>query len=333
MANADDEVEYERVTQALQAVESRVIRIRHHEAELHGELSAARRRAPASADPMTLAQEEQATEEAWCHAREVGEELGEARAALVRRRAQEKSGGGPGVVEALRVALQAAERREAEMAAEVLEVRSKTAAPSRGLEPLEAQVASLEEQFRDRSRALDSAEVRVQALELAQEAAGRRSGLASAARRAALRERIVVLEQEVTAQKNSLSRGNMPGDLRSAFQHGLDTGVNFGADQTRASRTSPTRGRTSQSPLRGLGSNGRVLKNDMQVESLRRQVQSLEQELDHKEDVILKLDNLASQRANAVGTGLSTTLSTVGGTLSSGRSLQAGGLLAHRPAT
>ncbi|CAK0804686.1 unnamed protein product, partial [Prorocentrum cordatum] len=60
---------------------------------------------------------------AWHAARELAAELGEARAALARRRALERSGSGEAAVASLRAVLRDAEGREARSAGELAEVR------------------------------------------------------------------------------------------------------------------------------------------------------------------------------------------------------------------
>ncbi|CAK0804687.1 unnamed protein product, partial [Prorocentrum cordatum] len=68
---------------------------------------------------------------AWHAARELAAELGEARAALARRRALERSGSGEAAVASLRAVLRDAEGREARSAGELAEVRRRAQARGR----------------------------------------------------------------------------------------------------------------------------------------------------------------------------------------------------------
>mmetsp|Transcript_85735 Transcript_85735/g.239704 ORF Transcript_85735/g.239704 Transcript_85735/m.239704 type:complete len:823 (+) Transcript_85735:105-2573(+) len=110
-----DEAKILRVTAELHQVEARTAAIRQHEATLQMELRASSSgMAAARGGHDMVAEEELSAEDAWREARELGAELGEARAALVRRRAEETSGIGDSVVAALRLALHDAQLRESE---------------------------------------------------------------------------------------------------------------------------------------------------------------------------------------------------------------------------
>merc|ERR1712187_232870 len=122
--NEVDEVELWRVTLALQAVETRTAALRQREVECQEELRlAVNVKAPGarSSDAQAVANEESIAESSWRQARSVGAELGEANAALARRRAQEQHGnrGGESVVAALEAVLQDAEEREASSCGEL----------------------------------------------------------------------------------------------------------------------------------------------------------------------------------------------------------------------
>jgi len=155
-------------------------------------LASARRCEASPVEAGDLSEEELLVDAAWRRAREVGAELGEAHAALQRRRAQDRSTGGNDVVAALQTALRDAEQREARRCAELAEVcdrltaslaeqqrlqqrvaeapvsgvgalsgRASRPGVSRRLDVLEAKSAALEEEHHMRSRALMAAEAQV----------------------------------------------------------------------------------------------------------------------------------------------------------------------------
>lgn len=202
-ATAAEEAELGQQGDALRSVEARVAGVKYRHAELEDELRAAlasdgNRQRNVGADAI---EEESAAEASWRHAREIGAELGEARAALVRRRAQEQSGNGENVVSALREALQIEEKAEAESSFELDEVRNRILAGmeekdmppghdglSRGggsslrgpgvhlYDALEARVSALEDEFKARSRALLRAEERLRDMEASQPGSSPASG-------------------------------------------------------------------------------------------------------------------------------------------------------------
>merc|ERR1711920_96792 len=142
----------------------------------------------------SAAEEEFIAEASWKRAREFAAELGEAHAALARRRAQEEHGGGDNVVTALQELLQDAEEREALSCAELAAACDRLAASQaeqhhlrrrandasrkkydeRGkgslattsrLDALENEVASLEDESRARSKMLAIAEAQLAELQ------------------------------------------------------------------------------------------------------------------------------------------------------------------------
>jgi hypothetical protein len=111
-SNAQDERELVKTAATIRQVEERVAMMQRREAMVQQEL----REAQAESEGSGLF---------WQRAREVASELGDAQAALVRRRAQEQSTtGSDGVVVLLRAALQDAEDRETRTAAELQELQS-----------------------------------------------------------------------------------------------------------------------------------------------------------------------------------------------------------------
>jgi len=126
----------------LQTAEARTAGARLREVELQSELSAALAMRRCQPNGVTGHDQEIVAAAAWRRARELAAELGEAQAALARRRATETSlvgptgngggGGGDipggGVVGALRAALQDAEVREARSCAELAEATDSVAA-------------------------------------------------------------------------------------------------------------------------------------------------------------------------------------------------------------
>lgn len=213
----DDEREVGHMMAAMQAVESRAARIKQRELEMCSELRAlaVARSCEVSPDSMVADPEEELqVDAAWRRAREVGAELGEAHAALARRRAQDKSSVGSDVVAALLAVLEDAEVREAQRCTELTEAcnrltvslaeqhslrqraarlaqvshdglhastatsRKTPSAPGR-IDALEAKAAALEEEHRERSRALLAVESQV--AEVRAQVAAEHGALASVA--------------------------------------------------------------------------------------------------------------------------------------------------------
>merc|ERR1712232_116353 len=125
--------------------------LRGQEVELQRELLAASRNAQVhlSGDDVSrrnedaVAEEELVAEDCWREARELGAELGEARAPLLRRRAERQNGMGDGVIAALRAALEEAMVREQETSAELAEVHGRVVACLGERHSLQTQVGSL----------------------------------------------------------------------------------------------------------------------------------------------------------------------------------------------
>mmetsp|Transcript_10547 Transcript_10547/g.19413 ORF Transcript_10547/g.19413 Transcript_10547/m.19413 type:complete len:739 (-) Transcript_10547:54-2270(-) len=107
---------------AIREVEERLSAMRQREAVVQEELREAR----AGSAVVNPAEEPSVAAALWQRAREIAAELGEARAALVRRRAQEQCIGADGVVQVMRATLKEVEQREARTAAELAEARGQS---------------------------------------------------------------------------------------------------------------------------------------------------------------------------------------------------------------
>jgi len=112
--DGNNECEVGSMSAALQAAEQRTASLKQRELELHAEFrSLIGRTGGQQSSGQHDSEQDQIADAAWRHAREIGAELGEAHAALARRRAQDQSPSGGDVISALQQTLQAAEEQEA----------------------------------------------------------------------------------------------------------------------------------------------------------------------------------------------------------------------------
>lgn len=121
--NTADDKELARTVAAIREVEERLGAMRHREAIVQEELRVSR----TSVGAVDAAEDGSVASALWQRAREIAAELGEARAALVRRRAQEKCNWAEGVVQVMRATLKEVQQREARTAAELAEARAQSA--------------------------------------------------------------------------------------------------------------------------------------------------------------------------------------------------------------
>jgi len=208
--------------------------------------------------------EQELVDSAWARAREVGAELGEAHAALARRRAQDQSTSGGDVVAALKVTLQDAEKREAQRCAELAEVCDRVTASLAEQRGLQQWVSSLAEAHGSSdgsaagraARAPLSAVGRLGVLEgSAADGAARGGGAAwhNSPEQGSLLQQVKALERELIQKEGlldrkldsfSLLRGATPAALPVGTVHASPPLSPTGMDSSR------------RAPARGVGGSG-----------------------------------------------------------------------------